>query len=806
MRSTTKVLIFATVACLGASVAQAQLTWDVVPGTVGIGDNAITHSNGVWDLTTANWTPNGGTNNQTWVSASEAVFSKAPDNAQIVIDVGTGIEVGDLTVAHSNGNGNVILRGLADNTQMTLAPGGATWTLGGRYLELLANLDNDLYLSMTSNDTLTVVSGDGIGGTFDTGEKPSSATWLVDNCTLDFQATNGTLKGNAGSVGRFETVKMVDGTTYMHERNGNQTYGINDWVLDGVVTFRTRWARKATLNGAISGAGGVRVYSTTFNDSQNDVTYQFGGSTNTYTGGTTIDASSKVTVLAINGDIQLGAVPGAADANNITLKNNGYLRMNAGVSLNANRGITLDNGGGFIANGGVAEVNGVISGSGSLLIGRTGDNSGNVVQLNNSGNDYAGQTIVKRGTLQLGIDNALPTNSVLNLGGASTTQLQMDGKNQTVGGLTQNASNTRQIRNDSATPSTLTINVADGSLYSYTANFVGTGDIDLVKEGSGIQRLQRNGNYTKFPTSLTINDGVLEQSGTAFAVPITVNAGGTLGGIGTTLADVVVNSGGSIAPGNNGGWNSVKITGGDLDLSGMVDDNAGGLEIGFGAAKDSIVVSTNTSGVGGTVNLGGSLSFKLGFSDFTFTHDTNHVLNSGTYSIIVATALDGNLDPSDLSGPVGDQGFTGQLSKSNDTVYLTVNASPYASWANDYGLPADSENVDTDGDGYDNLQEFAYGGDPTNAALVGYAPAAGTLDQGGTNWLTLAYGYRSATDPGVTYESRQAISDSLVFGGWTNAGITELGTGTLDADFDTVTNAIPMDSTQDFLGVFLEKQ
>jgi hypothetical protein len=46
------------------AVVNAQLTWDVVPGVAGAGDNAITHSNGVWSTAAANWTPDGGANNQ----------------------------------------------------------------------------------------------------------------------------------------------------------------------------------------------------------------------------------------------------------------------------------------------------------------------------------------------------------------------------------------------------------------------------------------------------------------------------------------------------------------------------------------------------------------------------------------------------------------------------------------------------------------------------------------------------------------------------------------------------------------------
>uniref|UniRef100_UPI0035653E08 hypothetical protein n=1 Tax=Pontiella sp. TaxID=2837462 RepID=UPI0035653E08 len=124
-------------------------------------------------------------------------------------------------------------------------------------------------------------------------------------------------------------------------------------------------------------------------------------------------------------------------------------------------------------------------------------------------------------------------------------------------------------------------------------------------------------------------------------------------------------------------------------------------------------------------------------------------------------------------------------------------------WAAQYGVAEDGPEGDSDADGYNNFQEFAYGGNPTNAGDIGYAPAAGLFDDGSTNWLTLVSGYRSDTNSGVTYD--YLTSGSLTIPAWTNAGITVLGTGTLDADFEVITNAIPIDDTQDFLGVFLEK-
>lgn len=771
-----RVALGAMVALLQAStLLAADQTWS--GGATGIWDNAATPN---WD---------GGS---TWQNGNNAIFGASGGDYVVVLG-GGGVTVGNL--AHA-GTGKLTVQTTADFNQyeaVTVAPGGATWNTGGGEIAFKGDFDGDnANLAMTSGDTLTVAGG----GIFNAGQA-QNVNWNVAGATTIIQNAT-TVRGCTANIGQFAMIKLAGGSTFIMERNSSQTFA-NDWELgSGIVAFDNRFTRPYVLNGVVSGPGTLLVQN--LGGTANDARLQL-NATNTFTGGIIIDSTADLARLSVSADYQLGAVPPSFDPDNIVLRNGGMLKMTI-VSLNPNRGITLEEGaGGVILNSGVSTINSPITGPGSFQVGWDGDTSGNVVILATNCT-YTGATNPRRGTIQLGIENALPTTTLLTVGGSGGAGvLEMAGFSQTIGGLNTVGSNTRQIENNSTTPSTLTIDVAAGNTYDYGANFADVGDIALVKEGEGTQRLSRVGGYTKAPVSLTVNGGVLEQSGTAFPVPITVNAGGTLGGTGTTLANVVVNSGGSISPGNSGGWNAVKIEG-DLDISGMVDDNAGGLKIGFGAAKDSIVV-TNASGTA-TLNMDGPGNFDLGFSDFTFTHDPAYDLASGIYPLLVADNLQGTLDPTDLSGDVGAYGAKGELSLSNNTVYITVegaDTSPYGLWAKSYGLL--DPNSDPDGDGYDNLQEFAYGGNPTNAAAIAYAPVAGTLDVGGTNWLTLVYGYRSGANPGVAYEC-MTVSE-LIYGTWTNAGISVLGTGTLDASFDVVTNAIPIDGTQDFLGVFIER-
>ncbi|WP_372845736.1 beta strand repeat-containing protein [Pontiella sp.] len=755
-----------------AAVQAADQTWS--GGTTGTWDQA----------TTANW--DGGS---VWANGNNALFVDSGEN--YVIELDAGVTVGDLTY---QGTDTLQLKALVDNTALTLA-GNATWNTGGGMIEFVNNQANDTGLDLAGY-TLTV----GGGGTFDTGEKANGSDWGAG----DLVFTDATiLRGAIFSVGQLNSVTLPGGSTFIQERNSNQTLP-NAWELgSGDVTFKTRYARQTVLSGVIDGDGTLAVQFGQFTESAQDYSVALNAS-NTFTGGVVVDGTTATTILNINAENRLGATPVSFDADNITLRNGGYLRINgAAMSFDANRGITLDGGGSLIAGSNAHTINGAITGTGPLNVGREGDNLGNAIILTSTANDYTGQSQVSYGTLELGVDNALPATSVLNIGGSGggTSRFEMNGFNATIGGLTSSGTNSKQVENGSTTLSTLTIDVAAGENYVYASNFADVGDIALVKEGEGTQRLVRSSLFSKSPVSLVVNEGTFVMSAELFDGSVTVN-GGTLQGIGTFGGNATFNAGATISPGNDGGWNSLKFLG-NLDMSPMIDDNAGGLVIGYGAAQDQIIV-TNSAGTG-TLDMDGVTDGDLGFSDFTFS-DSNG-LPSGTYAVLMADVLIGTLDQNDLSGPVGDLGATGTLSISDNTVYLTVigsDVSVYGEWAEEFGLAKYTEAADVDGDGYSNFQEFAFGGNPTNSAMTGMVPAAGTLDDGDTYWFTMVYGMRTNDNPGVTYDVQTV--NNLVIGTWTTDGISNLGYGVTVDGITPVTNAIPLDSSMDFLGVFLEKQ
>lgn len=124
-------------------------------------------------------------------------------------------------------------------------------------------------------------------------------------------------------------------------------------------------------------------------------------------------------------------------------------------------------------------------------------------------NTYGGSTDLTRGTLFLGVADAIPVNSVLDVHWAGSNNdeysaLDVKGFDQTLGGL-KNSGNTganAAVTNSTGTLATLTVNQASDTSY----NGVIGGPIALVKEGVGLLSL---GSSTCHTGSTTVRGGTL---------------------------------------------------------------------------------------------------------------------------------------------------------------------------------------------------------------------------------------------------------------------------------------------------------
>jgi autotransporter-associated beta strand protein len=156
-------------------------------------------------------------------------------------------------------------------------------------------------------------------------------------------------------------------------------------------------------------------------------------------------------------------------------------------------------------------------------------------------NTYTGATNVNAGTLRAGAANAFSPFSAFSV--ASGATLDFNSFNQTIGSLA-GAGN--------VTLGTATLTTGNGNTSTtFSGAISGTGG--LTKSGSGTLLLTGISSYTG---ATTVNAGTLSVNGSIANSAVTVNAGGTIGGIGT-VGNTTIN-GGTLSPGNSIGTLTVQ--------------------------------------------------------------------------------------------------------------------------------------------------------------------------------------------------------------------------------------------------------
>ena len=318
---------------------------------------------------------------------------------------------------------------------------------------------------------------------------------------------------------------------------------------------------------------------------------------NSYTGGTTINGTAQIAIqnaaalgsgpvtvgdpLAVSPTLTLGN--GVTFTNPLTITSGilgagrGALNVAASTAATYNGTMTLAGSNvQTLTSAGTMTVQGTIGGSpaptatlalrgtglgfmqstiniGSANVNKT-DNG--VWTISSSGNNW-GNTSVAVGTLKLGASNALPSSTIVTLGQAGNFSQTWDlnGFNQTIGGLAFNTSNTAgvtTVTNSTATPDTLTINAIGSNSYGGQI----TGPLSLVITGTGSQTLSGTGNT--FTGGVNVQGGTLVLGGSTALGPVSgalaVN-GGTLDLAGASptvgalsgLAGTITNSSGTLS-------------------------------------------------------------------------------------------------------------------------------------------------------------------------------------------------------------------------------------------------------------------
>lgn len=365
----------------------------------------------------------------------------------------------------------------------------STNTAGSNIVAYTAYTDVDRLgatLDSSSSANVRIITG-GTGGSL-----APAASGTTDIHTLLQSATGGTATYDPGTT----DVLRLGATGGIMVASSASALTIGASANDGILTAGGAADTAGTLYLTNNHASNLLTLNSTVADNGSGavgITTSGGGiillaGSNTHTGRTVVGAGT----LRISSEQNLGANPGSAAADQLTLAG-GTLNTTASFSIDdANRGITLAAAGGTISvnTGTTLTVANAISGSGNLTV------SGAGTLALTAANTFSGTTFSNAGTLQLGHVDALQ-NSTLTAANAGTVSFTAAGTNTyNLGGLagddalTLGANSLRVGSNDETT-------VFSGSI---------TGTGGLIKVGAGTLNLT---NASTFSGDTRIEGGMI---------------------------------------------------------------------------------------------------------------------------------------------------------------------------------------------------------------------------------------------------------------------------------------------------------
>ena len=603
---------------------------------------------------------------------------------------GTLIKTGDGTLLLGNANyysgGTTISAGTLQLGDAS-ALGSGSVTLAGGTLDINGrSVSKDLILTADS----TIINSN-VGASLDGNVYLGSATLHLNPNVATNVTINGTVSGNGGlscadngkvylnsannytggtTLADLAYVKLYvgnndalgNGSLYVGQNSeiNLQSYSITVTSLAGrgfitgtTGTLTIDTSTTDTFAGYISGGIGVTK------SGAGTLILGNGLALNTYNGDTTITEGALVagmntafggsTVIVGNGTLDLAgcvianAVVTSSGATSARLTGSFTLNSDAEVyaasgTTNLDGAITLNGDTNLnAASGATITVKGAVSGAGSVDI--TGAGTVNL----NAANNYSGGTTLSAGTLRLGNNSALGTNSLtiagatLDINGctiATSIALTGDGcianNNSTQAGTLNSNVNTGV--------STLGLSTGSGCTLNVGGTISGSGSVDC--RGSGTTVLSSANNYTG---GTTVSGGALQVGNTlAFSTGTVTVGNATLQLGGYTISNAVVTSAGATSA-------TIANSTGNAVLGGTLTLNA---DVTLNAASGATLTLSNTISGSGSVTKTGAGTVVLNGTN-TYTGDTNisaGTLQLGSNSAIVAGNINLGNATLDLAG------------------------------------------------------------------------------------------------------------------------------------------------------------
>jgi autotransporter-associated beta strand protein len=632
--------------------------------------------------------------------------------------------------------------------------GAQNLTIGGAGNTTISNAIS------TSAGTLTK---DGAGTLILSGANTYTGATMINAGTLSIAAiTNGGVAGALGNSTNAASNLTLGGGTLEYTGSTSNSTDRNFTLTAGT----------SSAISVLNSAGSLTISGTAANTTGN-LTKSGAGTliltgANLYTGTTTISA----------GTLQIGAgsTTGSLSASS-AITNNGTLSFSRSNSL------TFSNS---------------ISGNGSVI------SRGSTLTLSGN-NSYSGGTTILDNTVILGADNAMGTGSLSFNATVGNSVLRLNGRNQTISGLSiVSASFAGIVENNlAATTGVLTIDLASGVTVNGTTalNFRdNVGQLALVKTGSGTLNLSLFQSATNYSGGLTVNQGVLSYNaaqalGNSTAGGTITLGGGTLNYTGASASSVTIsnnvtltastastfnNANGTVNVSGtiSGSGNLIKTGAGTLSLnasnsySGNTTISAGTLALG---ASDVIANSSNVTINGGTLNTTAS-----GYTDTVNSLTISSGNLSGTGTI---TALNGyNLQ----GGTIGANLGTGTINATSGTTALNGTASATTITLNGGNVTLGSAGRLASGANITlNSGALTLGG---NEVVNRLTLSGGSLGGSGTLNATTGYDVQSGTISaalgGSAGLTKTGAGTVILSGANTYTGTTTVNSGTLQAATD----------------------
>ena len=383
------------------------------------------------------------------------------------------------------GTGTTVLAGAISGTGSLLKSDSGTTRLTGS--------GTNTYTGATavSGGTLQIEKASALGSTAAGTTVSVGGTLALAGTGTTFAAEGLTINGdgvsNAGALRNLTGANIWTGTVALG------TTGSNSVGVD---------AGSLALSGVISGVAGNTLTKV------GNGTLTLAG-TNTYSGGTTINAGT----VALTGDANLGTAPLAATAGQLTL-NGGTLQNTAVMTLDANRGIALASSGGTFQTDANLAYNGIAAGTGALT------KTGAATLLLGGANTYTGATILQQGTLHLAANHVLSDSTAVTVASGATFDVAT--RTDTIGSLAGAGAVTL------GAAGALTAG-ADNTSTTFTGNLAGTGANSFTKTGTGTMTIGGTAGTNAFaPATLNLTGGTVQLAASHILAGAVVFGGGTL--------------------------------------------------------------------------------------------------------------------------------------------------------------------------------------------------------------------------------------------------------------------------------------